>query len=400
MNDMDKEQEWLASLLKENTKIHHKTSFAYLKEYLKKSPEELSTLRQEEGRRFNTRIVMFWKWLQTEKGLSKSTSSSYVFGASAFFSYYDLDLKLKGKIPDTQMKLDVNIPTLENLQTMFRLGDLQTKTLLSLMRDCPCRVGDLAQRVIPRIKDKEFLIESQKENVVGKVYISSETLELNDQMVKAGLALPTTKRGLAMMLTRICKISGLPTFNPHIMRKVFFTTACNLNINRDLIRVLMCKSLSKDVLGYILNREGLRQAWQQIVGAISLESKANGRVGAVEQELAAMKETLTSLEKENMTLKVRVDNLQSNTVKVEGRLDEYSELLANWVEMSSSTEEEKAAIRMKWNIREWTEEERERVRTFLDLANELKNEKGEVNDEEFRRRFKAFLEKREGDKKQ
>jgi hypothetical protein len=28
------------------------------------------------------------------------------------------------------------------------------------------------------------------------------------------------------------------------------------------------------------------------------------------------------------------------------------------------------------------------------VANKLKNEKGEVNDEEFRRRYKAFLEKR------
>jgi hypothetical protein len=89
------------------------------------SPEELLELRKAEGKRFNTRIIMFWKFLQEKKNLSKSTSSSYVFGASAFFSYYDLDLKLKGRIPDTKMKLDVNIPTLEftdNVQTR-RLAD-------------------------------------------------------------------------------------------------------------------------------------------------------------------------------------------------------------------------------------------------------------------------------------
>jgi integrase len=285
MDDMDKEQEWLASLLKENTKLHHTKSFAYLKEYLKMNPEELLALRKEEGKRFNTRIVLFWKWLQEEKKLSKGTSSSYVFGASAFFSYYDLDLKLKGKIPDTSMKLDVNVPTLENLETMFRLGDLQTKALLSIMRDCPCRVGDLAERVIPRIKDQEFLIESEKENTIGKVYFSDSTLELDNQLEKAGLGLPTTKRGIAKMIERICKVADLPIFNPHIMRKIFFTTASNLNINRDIIRVLMFKSVPKDVLTYLLNRSELREAWQQITNAIPLEKKANGKIGNLQEAL-------------------------------------------------------------------------------------------------------------------
>ena len=91
-----------------------------------------------------------------------------------------------------------------------------------------------------------------------------------------------------------------------------------------------------------------------------------------------------------MTLKVRVENLQSNTTKVESGLKEYREILADWVEMSGYTEEEKTAIRIKWNIRGWTEEERGQARAFLALVNELKNEKGEVNEEKFRRRFKAF----------
>jgi integrase len=283
---MDKEQEWLASLLKENTKLHHAKSLMYLKEYLKKSPEEFIALRQQEGKRFNTRMVMFWNWLQEEKGLSKSTSSSYVFGASAFFSYYDLDLKLKGKIPDTQMKLDFNIPTLENLQTMFRLSDLQSKTLLSLMRDVPCRVGDLVSKVIPKMSEKEFLIESEKENVVGKVYLSNETLELSNQLDKAGQALPTTKRGIAKMLERMCKTAGIPAFNPHLMRKIFFTTASNLNINRDIIKVLTFKSVGKDILTYLLNREELRKAWQEITNAIPLENKSsgNGKVTSLEED--------------------------------------------------------------------------------------------------------------------
>jgi glutathionylspermidine synthase len=84
-------------------------------------------------------------------------------------------------------------------------------------------------------------------------------------------------------------------------------------------------------------------------------------------------------------------------MKLEDRLDNYSELLANWVEMGDFTQEEKNAIRMKWKIREWTEEEREQMRAFVDFATELKNEKGKVNDEEFRRRLKAAPRKEGGE---
>jgi hypothetical protein len=66
-------------------------------------------------------------------------------------------------------------------------------------------------------------------------------------------------------------------------------------------------------------------------------------------------------------------------MELEGRVDDYGELLANWVEMGDFTQEEKVAMRTKGKIREWTEEEREQMRAFVDLATELKNEKGEVN---------------------
>jgi integrase len=284
---LDKEQEWLASLISESTKLHHAKAFLYLKEFLGMDSEEILELRRKEGKRFTTEIVLFWKFLQDKKKLSKSTASNYVFGASSFFSYYDLELRLKNKIPDTQMKIDVNIPTLENLQNCFRLGDLQTKTVLGLMRDCPCRVGDLVKKVIPRMTEGTFLIESEKENVPGRVYISEMTLGLATQLQKSGLELPTTKRGIAKMLERICKIAGVPVFNPHIMRKIFFDTGCHLNVNRDILRILMFKTVNKDVLTYILSRDELREAWQQIVNSIPLE-KVNGKANQLDVDTIAM----------------------------------------------------------------------------------------------------------------
>ncbi|MGA2310219.1 MAG: hypothetical protein ABSG57_11835 [Candidatus Bathyarchaeia archaeon] len=50
---------------------------------------------------------------------------------------------------------------------------------------------------------------------------------------------------------------------------------------------------------------------------------------------------------------------------------------------------------MKWNLPEWNEEERERVRKFLVIANELKDEKGEIDEEGLRRPLETLRNKGE-----
>lgn len=295
MDGMTEEEEWLASILKNTTRMHHEKSLKYFTEYMKKNPKEILELRRKEGRRFSTRVILFWKWLQENKGLSENTSSSYVIGVQSFFSYFDLPLKLKGKIPDTRMKLERYQPTLEDFQKIYRLGDLQTKAVLSLMRDCPARVGDLVKKVIPRIKEKEFLIESEKETVVGKVYISEETLTLFKQLKEADLSLPRTKRGIGKLLEKASRIANIPKFNPQLMRKYFFTIATNLNLNRDIVRVLTFKSVSKDILTYWLNREDLRDFWKKVINAIPLESRPNGRISSVEEMVALLSRVLIKL---------------------------------------------------------------------------------------------------------
>jgi hypothetical protein len=200
------------------------------------------------------------------------------------------------------------------------------------------------------------------------------------------------------MMGKACQIAGMPKrLNQHLWRKMFATRAIDLGISDMPWKTLLFRKVPFSERTYWLTEDRLRPHWEKIVNTMPLESKPNGGFGAVEQELGELKEALTSIEKENMTLKTRVNNLQSNTMKLEDRLDNYSELLANWVEMGDFTQEEKNAIRMKWKIREWTEEEREQMRAFVDFATELKNEKGKVNDEEFRRRLKAAPRKEGGE---
>ena len=79
------------------------------------------------------------------------------------------------------------------------------------------------------------------------------------------------------------------------MRKYFFTTATSLNLNRDIVRVLTFKSVSKDILTYWLNREDLREFWKKVINAIPLEPRANGRVTDIEETVTLVSECIAEM---------------------------------------------------------------------------------------------------------
>jgi len=118
----------------------------------------------------------------------------------------------------------------------------------------------------------------------------------------------------------------------------------------------------------------------------------------MEKTVDLLKATLTTLEKENMVLKTRIDNLQSNTRKLEDRLNEIGDFAAHIVEFGRYTEEEKAALRRKYKIKEFSEEEKQLMHDYDEIAMELQKEKGHLDERdmvELKRRFKARLKKRE-----
>src|SRR3989337_951683 len=119
MNGMSIQEEWLASILKIGTKRHHERGLRYFLEYMRKSPKDLVELRKKE-RNFETRIVLFYQWMQKEKGITENSARSNIIGVQSFFAYVGLPLNIKHKLPDITMKLDSYKVTLEDLQKMFK----------------------------------------------------------------------------------------------------------------------------------------------------------------------------------------------------------------------------------------------------------------------------------------
>lgn len=325
MESMNEEQEWLSSLIGESTRKHHQRAIQLFKQFVSKEVKDLLEMRRQEGRRFSTRLVLFWKWLQSEQKMNANTSSSYVFGVSSLFRYYELPLTLKG-IPDIGMRLERYCPSLEDLQKLYHLNGIETKYLLSLMRDCPARVSDLVQ-IIPEMPSKEIEIRSKKENVEGKAFITDQSLELCQQMEQAGKTLPLTERGLGKLLEISCKNAGISKINPHLLRKYWFTIAANQGIGDLHLKILMFKNTDRRMRTYLLlNPTELRSSWEKVVNAIPLEQR-NHRVSNLEQQVQELKTALGILEAENGSLRTRVDNMQEILAKVGKRLDSYRFML-------------------------------------------------------------------------
>jgi len=286
MDNMTVLEEWETSILATKTKVHHTNALKYFEEFLKKNPEEMLELRRKEGRRFTTRIVMFFEWLQKEKSLSRNTARSYIIGLQSFFGYYDLSLKLKNKLPKISMKLEKYRPSIEDLQKLYRFSDLQTKAWLSLSRDVAGRMSDLLRITYEQIQQGEFILLSGKEKVVGKCYISEQTQELFNQLKASGMVLPKTGRGINIMLERACKVAGIPKINQHLLRKVWISKAIDLGITDIIIKVLTFKSVDNSMLTYWLNRTELKEHWKRIINALPLEAtQTNGRISNLQEAM-------------------------------------------------------------------------------------------------------------------
>jgi len=403
MERMGVREEWLRNIVAEGTRKHHQRALRRFVAFMRMSPEEILEARRAQygkSKLMETKVIEFFKWLQETQNLSANSARSEVIGVQSFFSYYNVRLQLRGKLPDTHMKLDAEKLTVEDLKMLWKFNGLRIKTWIAFARDCPARIGDLLAMRREQIKP-EFLIKSEKANVIGKVFLSMETIELFEKYWNTvrkspyAFSSPHDQTNINRMLKAAAQKAGIQKkITQHSFRKLWITSAINLGLPDTVWKILSFKSVPQATLTYFLDREDLRDFWQKVVTHLSLEPKPN-RVGDMEKTVDLLKETLTTLEKENSVLKTRIDNLQSNTTTLEDRLNEIGDFAAHVVEFGRYNEEEKEALRRTYNIKEFPEEEKQLMYAHKEIFEELQGEKGYLDEKEWKeldRRFTAKVE--------
>jgi len=310
---MGVKEEWLAGYVRPNTKKHHERSLRYFEDYMNEDAESLLKQRKKQfgkSKLMETKALLFKEWLQKKKKLSENSAESTLIAIRAYFSYYDVPLKLKGKVKGTHIRLDEAPVTIEDIRQMYRYANLTEKLWISLSLDFPGRIGDLLRLKRENISSK-FMIKSQKERVIGKVFLSQRTLDLFDKhwntVPKNEWAFATqrgkkySQNGINKMLKRCCKRAGLSKklsekFHSHLFRKVFQTTARNLGLNETIVKILAFHSVEQTALAYWLGQKELRTHWQRVANALNLEPKvtnANGRISSIQEIAHVAAEALT-----------------------------------------------------------------------------------------------------------
>lgn len=151
------------------------------------------------------------------------------------------------------------------------------------------------------------MIQSHKEGMIGKVFLSEETIDLFNRLWKTvpeseyAFSGPSGERydqsGINKMLKRAAKKAGLEDLklHQHSFRKLWITSAINLGLQEIVIKILTFKSVPQDMLTYFLDREDLRDQWKKVTDFLSLEPRANGRVNNLEEMIDLMAKDLTEL---------------------------------------------------------------------------------------------------------
>jgi site-specific recombinase XerD len=325
MEDMGLEDEWLSQILGESTKKAYRRQLGYFKEFMEvKSVESLIKLRKKE-RNFETRIVQFFTWLQKDKGLSSNSARAACVPLQSLFTYAGIPIRIKNKLPKMHMKVETWRPTLEDVQKVYKMNGIEIKAWVSLSRDCPLRMGDLLKVTNEQIQKGEFIVNSQKESVIGRVYLSDETKILFQQLEKLGKVLPKTQKGIDKAMESACRTAGLEhRINQHLFRKLFLSTAINIGIPEVVYKILSFKTVPQELLTYYLDRNELKEYWKRIIEALSLEPRTNGRVDNIQEAIdLVMKVLRTMIQKEMDKEGVRVLREQHGEITDKQILEEY-----------------------------------------------------------------------------
>lgn len=412
-------EDFLETIPSKNTKRSYKNGIKRMEEFLGYSLTKL--IKSPEA---SKQITKFYSWLKNERRYSQNTCRNLVNGPVQFLKYFGTEIKLRKSlgIYRSEFCLSDHLLTIDEVQRMASLANLREQVILEVLL-LGLRVSDAS-----RLERKDFdrlnedppvplRIYAKKEGTIYRTYISAEFQELLRLYLptiekETKYLLPGKRKGshidndiLNLTLQQLAekaqvKLNG--NLRWHTGRKLVLRSCAELGINQWSAKALTGKSISKDMATYLEGLD-LKKDFLKLHSVLKLKhTKESNRVGDVEKTVDMLKETLTTLEKENMVLKTRIDNLQSNTMNLEDRLNDIGDFVAHKVEFGPYTEAEKEAVRRKFNIREFPEEKRQLMHDYNEIAMDLQKAKGYLDEKdmvELKKRFKARLKKREKAKK-
>lgn len=342
---------FLNSYPKKNTRRLYKRGIDKFADWYGKSIDEILAERKDDltpkrneslidakqrANHYEKLLEEFYNWLETEGYNKANTRYAFCKGLIRLFGYYEMHLTLRNNSPvnQTNAKTDDFPLKPDHVKKMFHVAkDLRSKLLVCIGNDLGWRINDvlcITKNELPNL-DQEAPIEwmriTQKENQVSKTCLSKTTVLLLKEYM---FTFPSGENPYLFFnnggtiddyvvnrrLKDLAEDAKIPLGNLslswHCFRKMIISTAKNLSIDPDIIKIMVGKAVEKSMLPY-LNGIDVKTAFiklQTVTGITTLTESSEDGSKAMTKEIEKLNSALSHVESENSISKTRIDLLQ------------------------------------------------------------------------------------------
>lgn len=341
---MTKVNDWLEGIPSPYTRKSYMNGIKKFEEFYGQGIETLIATKNA-GRT----IEKFYSWLK-QNNYAQNTCRNIVNAPIQFLKYFNTEVKYRKSLGMYKTTITVrdHLITIDQVQAMAKVADLREQILLEVFL-MGFRVGDVSQ-----LKWKTFdvsgktpipiLIHTRKEAVVAQTFISEEFKGLFDKYLQTidksnPYLFQSSRKGylsakrINAIFKELGKRVGIKThglFRWHIGRKLFLRTCAENGIVSWNARMLCGKSVSADISTY-LNGISLKNDFIKVSKVLRLFPPTTPQQS---QRLEQLRDTILHQEKEIISLKTRLEVMQSRLAEVEGlskMIPEHEERLV-WIE--------------------------------------------------------------------
>ena len=298
--------------LKKFTAWYGKTSNEILKERF----EDLQSTEKERRKRFNREIEKFHRYLKN-LGHPQNTAVAYTEGIRQLFRYFDMDIKnLPSEVTRKTTTVKDYVPSISEYRDMFNSGNILDRTIISTALDLAWRIGDfvkIRKDMLPNLEQETpipFDLITEKEEVVSKSFLSAQTVQLLKTYLKTlpqdssylfpnGNGSHYDPEAIGKRLKVLAKKAKIhipkgKRLRFHCFRKRFLSECANLKIDINTAKILVGKSVSKDMLTYLSEVEH-RKAFSEVHERLRL-TEVKAVVNAKDAEIEGLKKRIAELE--------------------------------------------------------------------------------------------------------
>jgi site-specific recombinase XerD len=322
------------------------------KDDLTPRPDESFVDTKQRASRYEKLLEKFHGWL-LEQSYKINTARTMCLGIMQLFRYYNMGITLRTGSPVSQTVVTTSdfILQPEHVRAMFHAAkDLRSKLLVSMGNDFGWRISDILsikRSELPNLKQEppiEWIRITKKEKVVAKSCLSKTTVTLLKEYL---FSFPTknpylfhsnTKNHISdetvnARLRDLARDAGIELGNLklrwHCFRKMIISQAKNSGIDPDIIKLMVGKSVKKDMLTYMtgIDVKTAFNKMQEVSGISAFTEESESMVKAMESEIKELKQAMVRLQQDGQAYKKANEVLTERLNEYEARLKDHGEVL-------------------------------------------------------------------------